>query len=155
MQNRKKTRDHGCGIVIGETAEIGDDCTIYQGVTLGGTSLKKGEKRHPTLGSGVVVGAGAKILGPFFVGDNSKIGSNAVVLNSVPADSTVVGVPAREVLVQPNDTKEVYSNNFEAYGVSSPANDPVEVRLNALIRKIQEQDQEIELLKRRLNHKDN
>ena len=147
--------DHGCGIVIGETAEIGDDCTIYQGVTLGGTSLKKGQKRHPTLGSGVVVGAGAKILGPFFVGDNSKIGSNAVVLNSVPADSTVVGVPAREVLIQPNDTKEVYSNNFEAYGVSSPANDPVEVRLNALIRKIQEQDQEIELLKRRLNHKDN
>ena len=147
--------DHGCGIVIGETAEIGDDCTIYQGVTLGGTSLKKGQKRHPTLGSGVVVGAGAKILGPFFVGDNSKIGSNAVVLNSVPADSTVVGVPAREVLVQPNDTKELYSNNFEAYGVSSPANDPVEVRLNALIRKIQEQDQEIELLKRRLNHKDN
>ena len=147
--------DHGCGIVIGETAEIGDDCTIYQGVTLGGTSLKKGQKRHPTLGSGVVVGAGAKILGPFFVGDNSKIGSNAVVLNSVPADSTVVGVPAKEVLVQPNDTKEVYSNNFEAYGVSSPANDPVEVRLNALIRKIQEQDQEIELLKRRLGHKDN
>ena len=147
--------DHGCGIVIGETAEIGDDCTIYQGVTLGGTSLKKGQKRHPTLGSGVVVGAGAKILGPFFVGDNSKIGSNAVVLNSVPADSTVVGVPAREVLVQPDDAEKVYDNNFEAYGVSSPANDPVEVRLNALIRKIHEQDQEIELLKRRLNHKDN
>ena len=147
--------DHGCGVVIGETAEIGDDCTIYQGVTLGGTSLKKGEKRHPTLGSGVVVGAGAKILGPFLVGENSKIGSNAVVLNSVPADSTVVGVPAREVFVQPGDTEKVYDNNFEAYGVSSPANDPVEVRLNALIRKIQEQDQEIELLKKRLGHKDN
>ena len=147
--------DHGCGVVIGETAEIGDDCTIYQGVTLGGTSLKKGEKRHPTLGSGVVVGAGAKILGPFLVGENSKIGSNAVVLNSVPADSTVVGVPAREVFVQPNDGEKVYDNNFEAYGVSSPANDPVEVRLNALIRKIQEQDKEIELLKKRLGHKDN
>ena len=147
--------DHGCGIVIGETAEIGDDCTIYQGVTLGGTSLNKGEKRHPTLGSGVVVGAGAKILGPFFVGDNSKIGSNAVVLNSVPADSTVVGVPAREVVVQPDDTGKNYDSEFEAYGVSSPANDPVEVRLNTLIKKIQEQDQEIELLKKRLNYKDN
>ena len=88
------------------------------------------------------------------MGDNAKIGSNAVVLSSVPADSTVVGVPAKEVLVQPDDCEKVYDNNFEAYGVSSPAIDPVEVRLNALIRKIQEQDQEIELLKRRLNHKD-
>ena len=106
------------------------------------------------MGSGVVVGAGAKILGPFLVGENSKIGSNAVVLNSVPADSTVVGVPAREVCSTRRYRKSL-RQNFEAYGVSSPANDPVEVRLNALIRKIQEQDQEIELLKKRLGHKDN
>ena len=147
--------DHGCGIVIGETAEIGDDCTIYQGVTLGGTSLKKGEKRHPTLGAGVVVGAGAKILGPFLVGENSKIGSNAVVLNSVAANSTVVGVPAREVLAQLDGKEKVHSSDFEAYGVLSPVNDPIEVRLNSLIKKIQEQDEEIELLKTKLGHKDN
>ena len=136
-------------------AEIGDDCTIYQGVTLGGTSLKKGEKRHPTLGAGVVVGAGAKILGPFLVGENSKIGSNAVVLNSVAANSTVVGVPAREVLAQLDGKEKVHSSDFEAYGVSSPVNDPIEVRLNSLIKKIQEQDEEIELLKTKLGHKDN
>ena len=86
--------DHGMGVVIGETAEIGDDVTLYHQVTLGGVSLKK-EKRHPTLGNKVVVGTGAKILGPFTVGDNSKIGANSVVVSEVPADSTVVGVPGR------------------------------------------------------------
>ena len=88
--------DHGMGVVIGETAVIGDDCTIYQGVTLGGTGKEKG-KRHPTLGNNVVVGSGAKVLGPFTVGDNSKIAAGAVVLNEVPPDSTCVGVPARVV----------------------------------------------------------
>jgi serine O-acetyltransferase len=88
--------DHGMGVVIGETAEIGDDCTLYHGVTLGGTSWAK-EKRHPTLGNNVVVGSGAKILGPFKVGDNSKIGSNAVVVKEVPLNATVVGVPGRVV----------------------------------------------------------
>ena len=88
--------DHGTGVVIGETAEIGDNCTLYQGVTLGGTGKDIG-KRHPTLGNNVMVGAGAKILGPFKVGDNCKIASNAVVLSEVPADSTAVGIPARVV----------------------------------------------------------
>ncbi|MBE6583133.1 MAG: serine O-acetyltransferase [Ruminococcaceae bacterium] len=88
--------DHGTGVVIGETAEIGDNCTLYQGVTLGGTGKDVG-KRHPTLGNNVMVGAGAKILGPFKVGDNSKIAANAVVLSEVPSDSTAVGIPARIV----------------------------------------------------------
>ena len=87
--------DHGHGVVIGETAEVGDDCTIYQGVTLGGTRLYKGQKRHPTLGKGVVVGAGAQVLGGFEVGDNARIGSNAVVVKPVPASATAVGNPAR------------------------------------------------------------
>ena len=88
--------DHGSGVVIGETAEVGDGCTIYQGVTLGGTGKDKG-KRHPTLGKNVLVGSGARILGPFTVGDNAKIAANAVVLSEVPANSTAVGVPARVV----------------------------------------------------------
>ena len=89
--------DHGMGVVIGETAEIGDDCTLYHGVTLGGTSWAK-EKRHPTLGNNVIIGSGAKILGPFKIGDNSKIGSNSVVIKEVPANSTVVGIPGRIVM---------------------------------------------------------
>lgn len=84
--------DHGMGVVIGETAEIGDDCTLYHGVTLGGTSWKKG-KRHPTLGDNVVVGAGAKVLGPITIGTNGRVGSNAVVVKDVPANATVVGIP--------------------------------------------------------------
>ncbi len=89
--------DHGMGVVIGETAEIGENCTVYHGVTLGGTSWAK-EKRHPTLGNNVVVGAGAKILGPFFVADGSKIGSNSVVVKPVPENATVVGIPAKVVV---------------------------------------------------------
>lgn len=90
--------DHGMGVVIGETAEVGDYCTLYQGVTLGGTGKHKG-KRHPTLGNNVMVGSGAKILGPFTVGDNAKVGANALVLNEVPPNSTAVGVPARVVKI--------------------------------------------------------
>src|ERR687887_2663281 len=89
--------DHGMGVVIGETAEVGDGCTIYQGVTLGGTTLYRGQKRHPTLGAGVVVGAGAKILGGFTVGDGARVGANSVVVKEVPAGATVVGIPARGV----------------------------------------------------------
>ncbi len=96
--------DHGMGVVIGETAEIGDNCTLYHGVTLGGTSWAK-EKRHPTLGNNVVVGSGSKILGPFTVGDNSKIGSNSVVVKEVPPNSTVVGVPGRIVFTEGQKTE--------------------------------------------------
>jgi serine O-acetyltransferase len=96
--------DHGFGVVIGETAVVGDDCTIYQGVTLGGTRLYKGKKRHPTLGQGVVVGAGAQILGGFTVGDGARIGSNAVVIKPVPAGATAVGNPAR--LINPDHEEQ-------------------------------------------------
>ena len=91
--------DHGMGIVIGETAEVGDDCTIYQGATLGGTGKDKG-KRHPTVGKGVMIGSGAKILGPVTVGDHSKVASNAVLLTSIEAHTTAVGVPAKAVRIQ-------------------------------------------------------
>ena len=91
--------DHGMGVVIGETAEVGDDCTIYHGVTLGGTSLGRGEKRHPTIGNGVVIGAGAQILGGFKVGDNARIGAGSVVLKNLPANCTAVGVPAEVVRI--------------------------------------------------------
>lgn len=102
--------DHGMGVVIGETAEIGDNCTLYQGVTLGGTGKDHG-KRHPTLGSNVLVGAGAKILGPFRVGDNARIAAGAVVLDAVPANATAVGVPARVVRlngVRPSNLDQIH-----------------------------------------------
>src|SRR5207244_3951176 len=102
--------DHGMGVVIGETAEVGDGCTIYQGVTLGGTTLFRGTKRHPTLGDGVVVGAGAKILGGFTVGEGARIGSNSVVVKEVPAGATVVGIPGRIV-----EGKEAEDARFAAY----------------------------------------
>lgn len=114
--------DHGMGVVIGETAVIGDDCTLYHGVTLGGTSWNKG-KRHPTLENGVVIGAGAKILGPITVGAGSKIGSNAVVVKDVPANATAVGIPAR-ILEEEKSTKEeaqstvAKNQSFTAYAVS-------------------------------------
>ena len=113
--------DHGMGVVIGETAEIGDDCTLYHGVTLGGVSWDQG-KRHPTLGRGVVVGAGAKILGPFTVGDNAKIGSNSVVVKAVPAGATVVGIPARVV---EHEKGEAARMAFDAYAVSADLDDPL------------------------------
>lgn len=109
--------DHGFGVVIGETAVVGDDCTIYQGVTLGGTRLYTGQKRHPTLGNGVVVGAGAKILGGFTVGNNARIGSNAVVIKPVPANATAVGNPARTVL------KDVGTETIPADNISMSADD--------------------------------
>ncbi len=116
--------DHGMGTVIGETAEVGDDCTIYQGVTLGGTSLGRGTKRHPTLESGVIVGAGAKVLGGFTVGKNARIGSNAVCLKPVPADTTVVGVPAHRAGEKAKDRHEAHEK-FSAYGLVQGAEDPV------------------------------
>lgn len=130
--------DHGMGVVIGETAVIGDDCTLYHGVTLGGTSWQKG-KRHPTLGNGVVVGAGAKVLGPIEIGDGARIGSNAVVVKSVPADSTVVGVPGRliEAKRSPRDTAHrehmATKMGFDAYGVTRDAPDPVAHAINCML----------------------
>src|SRR3954463_16200816 len=111
--------DHGMGVVIGETAEIGDGCTIYQGVTLGGTSLYKGAKRHPTLGRNVVVSAGAKVLGGFVVGDGAKIGSNAVVIKPVPAGATAVGIPARIIPSKTGESADVSEpQKFSAYGIT-------------------------------------
>ncbi|WP_429575249.1 serine O-acetyltransferase [Paraburkholderia sp. UCT70] len=140
--------DHGMGVVIGETAQIGDDCTIYQGVTLGGTSLTRGAKRHPTLERGVIVGAGAKVLGGFTVGADAKIGSNAVVTKPVPARGTAVGNPARIIVpaaaaangANPNvnnaarDAKRGSEiSAFCAYGITPNADDPVSLAIHGLI----------------------
>lgn len=130
--------DHGMGVVIGETAVINDDCTLYHGVTLGGTSWDKG-KRHPTLGNNVVVGAGAKVLGPIEIGDGTRIGSNAVVLKPVPANSTVVGVPGRLVEQQPESadadhrTEMAKKMGFDAYGATTDAPDPVAHAINCML----------------------
>src|SRR6478735_10139627 len=115
--------DHGMSIVIGETAEIGDGCTIYQGVTLGGTSLTKGAKRHPTLGRNVVVGAGAKILGGFIVGDNASVGSNAVVTKPVPEGATAVGIPARIIQADDSKRREQVANQIGFTATATTEND--------------------------------
>ena len=136
--------DHGMGVVVGETAEIGDDCTLYHGVTLGGVSWNQG-KRHPTLGKGVVVGAGAKILGPFVVGDGAKVGSNSVVVKPVPAGATVVGIPARIV----EHGAEVARAAFDAYAVSADLNDPLNKALVSLGTRTEDLDGKLaEILKR-------
>ncbi len=138
--------DHGMGVVIGETAEVGDGCTIYQGVTLGGTSLYRGQKRHPTLGAGVVVGAGAKILGGFRVGDGAKIGSNAVVVKEVPDGATVVGVPGRIV----EDATARQAVRFAAYAVVQDQDDPYAKAIQELVEHSRELEQSISILKDRL-----
>jgi serine O-acetyltransferase len=151
--------DHGMGVVIGETAQIGDDCTIYQGVTLGGTSLTRGAKRHPTLERGVIVGAGAKVLGGFTIGADAKIGSNAVVTKPVPARGTAVGNPARIIVpaaaatitttttasnanADANSTardarrsseRTAERSAFCAYGITPNADDPVSLAIHGLI----------------------
>lgn len=141
--------DHGMGVVIGETAEVGDDCTLYHGVTLGGTSWKAG-KRHPTLGNNVVVGAGAKILGPIQVGENARIGSNAVVLKDVTANATVVGIPGREV-VQRNHVEKrrdaiAKKMGFDAYGASEEMTDPVANAMNRVLDHIHLMEDRIDTL---------
>ena len=140
--------DHGLGIVIGETAEIGDDVTIYQGVTLGGTSWNKG-KRHPTLADGVVVGAGAKVLGPFTVGAGAKVGSNAVVTKEVPPGATVVGIPGRIIVKDDADQaakRQAMAEKlgFDAYGVSQDMPDPVARAIGQLLDHLQAVDGRLE-----------
>jgi len=139
--------DHGMGVVIGETAEIGDDCTIYQGVTLGGTSLAKGSKRHPTLGKGVVVGASSQILGGFTVGDGAKIGSSAVVTKPVPAGATAVGNPARILQAEVDAAREAAAAKmgFSAYGVTQ-GDDPVSQAMKGLIDNASGHEHQIALL---------
>lgn len=138
--------DHGMGVVIGETAEIGDDCTLYHGVTLGGTSWNKG-KRHPTLGQNVVVGAGAKVLGPITVADGARIGSNSVVVKNVNEGSTVVGIPAYEV---GSDEYHRANGNFEAYGQKASAGDPVAVAIHGLCEQLHAMNQHNQALMGRL-----
>jgi serine O-acetyltransferase len=137
--------DHGMGVVIGETTEIGDDCTLYQGVTLGGTSWQKG-KRHPTLGNNVVIGAGAKILGPFKVGDSARIGSNSVVIREVPAGATVVGVPGRFAEGgQRTLHKEIARKlGFDAYGATPDMPDPEAYAINRILDHIHLLDRRLE-----------
>ena len=139
--------DHAMGVVVGETAEIGDDCTIYQGVTLGGTSLYKGAKRHPTLGKKVVVGAGAQILGGFLVGDGARIGSNAVVVKPVPAGATAVGNPARVIQAEADVKREQAASQmgFSAYGVTQN-DDPVSLAMRGLIDNAAAQEHQVALL---------
>jgi serine O-acetyltransferase len=138
--------DHGMGVVIGETAEVGNGCTIYQGVTLGGTSLYRGEKRHPTLGEGVVVGAGAKVLGGFTVGDGAQIGSNAVVVKEVPAGATVVGIPGR--IVAERDSGQ--AKRFAAYAVVQEQDDPYAKAIQQLVEHSQELEHALRALHERL-----
>ena len=137
--------DHGMGVVVGETAVIGDDCTLYHGVTLGGTSWNKG-KRHPTLENGVVIGAGAKVLGPITIGAGAKIGSNAVVVKDVPANATAVGIPAR--ILEEEQAKQAETKaKFSAYAVSDDENDPINKALQPLLEKLEKQDAEMRELK--------
>jgi serine O-acetyltransferase len=138
--------DHGFGVVIGETAEIGDDCTIYQGVTLGGTSLFKGAKRHPTLGRGVIIGAGAKVLGAFTVGEGAKVGSNAVVVKEVPPGATAVGNPARIIEKEVLSSREdAAARMFAAYGLTPNGDDPLSKAMHGLIDNAA--SQELQLVK--------
>jgi serine O-acetyltransferase len=139
--------DHGMGVVVGETAEIGDECTIYQGVTLGGTSLAKGAKRHPTLGRGVIVSAGAKVLGGFTVGDGARVGSNAVLLQPVPPGATAVGIPARIVQKSADAQREeaAAKMGFSAYGVTQ-GDDPMAQAMKGLIDSAAGHEHQIALL---------
>lgn len=137
--------DHGMGVVIGETTIIGDDCTLYHGVTLGGTTWNKG-KRHPTLHNGVVIGAGAKVLGPIEIGAGARVGSNSVVLKSVPAGVTVVGIPAHII-----DKQAKNKIAFDAYGMTADMPDPIAHAINSMLNHIQVLDTQITTLQTALN----
>ena len=147
--------DHGMGVVIGETAEIGDDCTLYHGVTLGGTTWNKG-KRHPTLKNGVVVGAGAKVLGPITVGENARIGSNAVVTKEVPDSATVVGIPGRIIrkATASEDEKRrriAEKIGFDAYGIADEMPDPIARSIHNLMDHMHAVDAKIDTMCRALS----
>ena len=151
--------DHGLGIVIGETAEIGENVTIYQAVTLGGTmpsvesESQRNQKRHPTIGNNVIIGSGAQILGPINVGDNARIGANSVVSKDVPSNVTVAGVPAREFV---KSTKSTKSDKFQAYAISKNEIDPREKTLNLLINKVETLEKKIkkiEIMKKKKSSK--
>ncbi|MBL8502288.1 MAG: serine O-acetyltransferase [Rhodocyclaceae bacterium] len=139
--------DHGMGVVIGETALIGDDCTLYHGVTLGGTSWNKG-KRHPTLERGVVIGAGAKVLGPITLGEGAKVGSNAVVVRDVPPRATAVGIPARIVEDRSEIDREIKAGQmgFSAYAVTRNEDDPLAQAIHGLLDHAVETDKRLEKL---------
>ncbi|MGI9228327.1 MAG: serine O-acetyltransferase [Gammaproteobacteria bacterium] len=147
--------DHGMGIVIGETTDIGDDCSIYHGVTLGGTSWQKG-KRHPTLENGVIIGAGAKVLGPVVVGENSRVGSNAVVVKDVPAEATVVGIPGHIVVKKEQDNEQQARREamaekigFDAYAAGKDMPDPVQNAMETMLDHLHKIDAELEELKKK------
>ncbi len=147
--------DHGMGVVIGETAVIGDDCTLYHGVTLGGTTWKKG-KRHPTLKNGIVIGAGAKVLGPIEIGAGARVGSNSVVLKSVPAGATVVGIPGH--VVDPTAKKSTIAldevsgkMDFDPYGLTADMPDPIAYAINRMLDHITTLDKQIETMQKALN----
>lgn len=129
--------DHGAGVVIGETAEIGDNCTLYQGVTLGGTGKDTG-KRHPTLGNNVMVGAGAKVLGPFKIGDNTKIAANAVVLEAIPEDCTAVGIPARVVRYKNEKVAVDANKNLDHVHIPDPVSQEL-CRIREQMRRLEEE----------------
>lgn len=142
--------DHGMGVVIGETAEIGDDVTLYHGVTLGGTSWSKG-KRHPTLENGVVIGAGAKVLGPIIIGAGAKVGSNAVVTKAVPANATAVGNPARVIDAQSREREaQAEKMGFSAYAVARDQDDPLAKAIHGLLDHAAETDRRLASLLREL-----
>jgi serine O-acetyltransferase len=145
--------DHGMGVVIGETAVINEGCTLYHGVTLGGTSWNKG-KRHPTLERGVVIGAGAKVLGPITVGEGAKIGSNAVVVREVPPGATAVGIPARIVEPGQAQARQEKAENlgFSAYAVTRSEDDPVSMAIHGLLDHAVETDRRLGALLKTMEH---